>query len=64
MLKFIQDWYRRRQDILYLNDRIRIAQRQADYWEAEANKWRHKYENAQKYIDDLKNDIFSYEDYP
>lgn len=35
---------------------------EADFWEQQACYWKAKYENAKKYIEDIQDDIYSYDD--
>jgi len=32
------------------------------YWKQQAFYWKQQYENAKKYIDELRNEVHSYED--
>ncbi|PWA11062.1 hypothetical protein DCC39_10205 [Pueribacillus theae] len=62
MLKFIQALFNarrtvteHRQRVFYLTNELTKAKNEAEYWKL-------KYENAKKWIDDIKDGIHSYED--
>lgn len=57
-MKFFQDWCSR---VFTPYKELKKQALRAERWKRESRYWRSKYDNAKKYIDDIHDDIHSYE---
>lgn len=62
MLKFIRDWFKKEKLIIEQRKQLEKLKNELNQTKQEIEKWKTKYRNAKKWIDEITNDFYSYEE--
>lgn len=62
VLKFIRDWFKKEKLIIEQRKQLEKLKNELNQTKQEIEKWKTKYRNAKKWIDEITNDFYSYEE--
>lgn len=62
VLKFIRDWFKKEKLIIEQRKQLEKLKNELNQTKQEVEKWKAKYRNAKKWIDEITNDFHSYEE--
>lgn len=62
VLRFIQDWFKKEKIITEQRKQLEKLKNELNQTKQEVEKWKAKYQNAKKWIDEITNDFHSYEE--
>lgn len=62
VLRFIQDWFNKEKLIVEQRKQLEKLKNELNQAKQEVEKWKAKYRNVKKWIDEITNDFHSYEE--